>query len=213
MSAQDVHDHAIRGRFHAWFLSRTEDLLDRLHGERKRRLFGELPKRVVEIGAGTGANFRYYPPGTEVVAVEPNLRMHGRLREAAALHEVGLELRGAKGEDLEVESGSVEAVICTLVLCSVDDPERVLAEARRVLAPGGRFVFIEHVAAPAGTKLRTLQNWLQPPWTWWFEGCRPNRNTGAMLEQAGFSSLALERFDIPGPLAHVRPHVAGVAVR
>jgi SAM-dependent methyltransferase len=211
--ARDVHDHAIRGRFHAWFLSRTEDLLHRLHGERKRRLFGELPRRVVEIGPGTGANFRYYPAGTEVVAVEPNLRMHERLREAAARHQVGLELRGAKGEGLDVETGSVEAVVATFVLCSVDDPARVLDEARRVLAPGGRLVFLEHVAAPAGTALRRVQDWVQPPWTWWFEGCRPNRDTGEALARAGFSQLALERFEISGPMLHVRPHIAGVAVR
>lgn len=208
-----THDHPIRGRFHAWFLEKTEGCLDQVHGERKRRLLAGLPPRVVEIGAGTGANCRYYAAGTELVAVEPNLRMHRRLRDAAARRDLKLDLRGLRGEALDLPSEATDAVVCTLVLCSVDDPGRVLGEALRVLRPGGRFVFIEHVAAPAGTRLRRVQDLLQPPWTWWFEGCRPNRDTGSLLRAAGFSSLEIDAFRIPSPLAHVSPHIAGVAVK
>jgi SAM-dependent methyltransferase len=208
-----THDRPIRGRFHAWFLSATEKWLDEIHGERKRRLFGELPQTVVEIGPGTGANCRYYRAGTKLVAVEPNLRMHGRLAAAAASRGIDLDLRGLGGEGLDLPDAAFDAVVCTLVLCSVDDPARVLREAHRVLRPGGRFVFIEHVAAPRGSALRAFQNAVQPPWTFWFEGCRPNRETETALGAAGFSCVDVERFRVASAFVHVSPHIAGVAVK
>lgn len=208
-----THDRPIRGRFHAWFLSATEDLIEGIHGERKKAFFADLPDFVVEIGPGTGANFRHYRPGTRVVAIEPNRRLWEKLRAAAEKHGIDLDLRGLRGERVDLEDGCTDVVVCTLVLCSVGDPAQVVAEAHRLLRPGGRFVFIEHVAAPSGSALRLLQNVMQPPWTFWFEGCRPNRDTEAVLADAGFSSLEIERFRIPGPFVHVSPHVAGVAVR
>ena len=183
--ADATHDHPVRGRFHAWFLSTTEGVMERIHGERKRALFSNLEGRIVELGPGTGANCGHYPPGSSVIGVEPNLRMHPLLEQSAAGHGLDLEIRGLKGEKLDLESGCADAVICTLVLCSVDDPDRVVAEAHRVLKPGGRFVFIEHVAAPPQTWLRRVQDAVQPPWTWCFEGCRPNRETARVLGRAG----------------------------
>lgn len=206
-----THDHPIRGRFHAWFLSATEDALERLHGKRKRALLADLPPALVELGPGTGANFRHYPQGTHVVAIEPNRRMHARLREAAARRGVELDLRGLRGERLDLEDACTDAVVCTLVLCSVTDPQAVLREALRVLRPGGRFVFIEHVAAPDGSALRRFQSLLRPAWSWCFEGCRPDRDTEARLAEAGFGELSIERFRVPGPFVHVSPHIAGVA--
>ncbi len=208
-----THDRPIRGRFHAWFLSATEDVLERIHGGRKRRLFASLPDEIVEIGPGTGANLRHYPPGARVIGIEPNLRMHGALRRSAEERGVELEIRGLRGESLDLPSESVDAVVCTLVLCSVGDPDRVVSEALRVLRPGGRFVFIEHVAAPVGSGLRRLQDWIQRPWTWCFEGCRPNRETEDVLQRAGFSKLELERFRVRSLFVHVSPHVAGVGVK
>ncbi|NNL67973.1 MAG: class I SAM-dependent methyltransferase [Myxococcales bacterium] len=211
--AQSVtHDRAIRGRFHAWFLSATADALEKLHGERKRALFAGLSGTIVELGPGTGANCRHYPKGATVIGIEPNLRMHGPLAASAREHGVDLEIRGLKGERLDVASDSVDAVVCTLVLCSVDDPAAVLAEARRVLKPGGRFVFIEHVADPPGSWLRRLQDLVQPPWTWCFEGCRPNRDTASALEAAGFSRVEIDAFRVRSPFVHVAPHIAGTCI-
>ena len=208
-----THDHPIRGRFHAWFLSATEDLLERIHGERKRALFAGLQGTIVELGPGTGANCRHYPAGSSVIGVEPNLRMHEPLRESAKRHQVDLKIRGLKGEKLDLESSSADAVVCTLVLCSVDDPARVIAEVLRVLKPGGHFVIIEHVAASSNTWLRRVQNAIQPAWTWLFEGCRPNRETAQVLEKAGFSRIDLEAFRVHTAFFHVSPHIAGIAVK
>ena len=210
---EPTHDHAIRGRFHAWFLSTTESVMERIHGDRKRALFSRLSGTIIELGPGTGSNCRHYPPNSSVIGIEPNIRMHGLLHENAERHEVNLEIRGLKGEKLDLQPNCADAVICTLVLCSVDDPAGVVAEAMRVLRPGGRFIFIEHVAATPGTWLRRIQNAVQPTWTWCFEGCRPNRETARVLEEAGFSQLEMEAFRIRSPFFHVAPHVAGVGLK
>lgn len=211
--SEATHDRPIRGRFHSWFLRATEDMIDELHGDRKRALFAGLDGRVVELGPGTGANCRHYPAGASVVGIEPNLRMHGPLRENATRHGVDLEIRGLKGESVDLESESADAVVCTLVLCSVDHPEQVLSEALRILKPGGRFVFIEHVAAPPGTGLRRIQDIVRPVWSYGFEGCCPNRETARTLEKAGFSRLELDAFRVRSPFVHVSPHIAGVAYK
>jgi len=208
-----THDRAIRGRFHSWFLSATEELVEKIHGDRKRALFAGLEGNIIELGPGTGANCRHYPDGASVIGIEPNLKMHAPLRENAERHGVELDIRGLRGETLDLESESADAVVCTLVLCSVDDPGQVVGEALRVLKPGGRFVFIEHVAAPEGTWLRRVQGWVQPPWTFWFEGCRPNRETASVVEGAGFSRVEVDAFRVQSAFVHVSPHIAGVAYK
>ena len=102
-------------------------------------------------------------------------------------------------------------VVSTLVLCSVANPEATLQEIHRVLKPGGRFIFLEHVAAPEGSGLRRLQNLAQPAWTTMADGCHPNRETGVSLERVGFESLAL-RFSIH-TLHWVTPHCHGAVSR
>jgi SAM-dependent methyltransferase len=203
----------LRARFNAWFLASCTDFMDELYGERKRALFGALPASIVELGAGTGANFRYYPAGTRVVAIEPNPAMHEKLRAEAASQDLQLEIRGLRGEALDLADSCADLVVCTLVLCSVDDPSRVVAEARRVLRPGGRFVFLEHVAAPPASPRRALQRIVRRPWRWLFEGCTTDRETWRVLEAAGFSRLQLDHFTVSGPFVHLATQIAGVAVR
>lgn len=181
--------------------------------ERKRRLFADLRGDVLEIGAGTGANVALLPPGVRWIAVEPNPYMRDELLAKAEQAGVPVELRAGHGEELPAADGSVDAVISTLVLCSVDDPARVLREVRRVLRPGGRFVFLEHVAAPTGTPLRLLQRLARPVWRFLADGCRPDRETERDLRAAGFRSVDLEAWRLPWrvSLGVVAPHVAGVA--
>ena len=205
--------NTVRGWMNAMLLSAIDAAMHRIYGTRKRELFADLPATVVELGPGVGANLSYYKPGMKLVAFEPGSAVHGGLTRRAARCGIDLELRGIAAEALDCETASVDVVISTLVLCSVRDPSHVLCQVRRVLRPEGRFLFIEHVAAPAGSALRAVQNLVHGPWHWCFEGCNTNRDTAATLERAGFASLEIERFRVGSPLVPVAPHIAGVAVR
>ena len=204
--------HPVRGRLNSWFLAAAEKPMHREYGERKLRIFGSLPTSIVELGPGSGANFRYYPRGTRVIAVEPNPMMLKRMHAKADEHGVEIELRHAGAEGMEVESESADLVVSTLVLCSVRDPEQVLSEVKRVLRPGGRFAFLEHVAAEPGTRLRKVQEAIHGPWHWLGEGCHLNRDTASTIENAGFSDLQLERFAGSGRTPY-QPHISGFAIR
>jgi ubiquinone/menaquinone biosynthesis C-methylase UbiE len=145
-------------RYFAWLMSLLSDRYESLVTGRKQPLLSKLRGTIVEIGAGTGANARYLPQGTRWIAIEPNVYMHERLRRRAASHSLHLEIQATPGERLSgINESSIDAVIGTLVLCSVADPAICLSEIRRILKPGGLFVFLEHVAAAHGSLLRTLQ--------------------------------------------------------
>lgn len=169
------------------------------------------PPVVVEVGAGTGLNARYLPRGTRWVVVEPNVHFHPRIEAAAREWGLEAEVHAGTAGALPLEAGAADAVLSTLVLCSVEDVGEALAEIGRVLRPGGRFVFVEHVAAPPGTALRRLQRVVRRPWGWVADGCRPDRETGAQILEAGFADVEMEAFRVPFSL--VAPHVAGVATR
>lgn len=213
MTSPTMTSPTLGDRFNAWLLDLLDDGMDRRYGARKRLLFRDLPAEIVEIGPGAGANLRYYPEGTRVIAVEPNAAAHGRLRERAARRGVDLEIRGIRGEALDLADASCDAVVGTLVLCSVEDPRRVLAEVHRILRPGGRFLFCEHVAAPPGTALRAAQDALRRPWRRLFGGCTLNRSTPALLREAGFASVEMDCFRLRPPFLPVSPHVFGQAVK
>jgi SAM-dependent methyltransferase len=213
MSAEVPHANPIRGRFNSWLLAKFEDDLHEEVGPRKAEHIGSLAGIVIEIGAGNGANFRYYPTGVRVVAYEPNPYMHDRLRASARAHGLNLELRAVSAERLDFEDDTVDAVVCTLVLCTVPDPLRTIREVRRVLKPGGRFFFVEHVAAERGSFLRRVQDLLHGPWRYVFEGCHTNRETGTLLQQAGFSRLEIDRFDSEKMPPVVVPQILGVATK
>jgi SAM-dependent methyltransferase len=201
----------VRGRLNAAFFRLIDRRVHRLLGARKAALFAGLPDEVVELGPGTGANLRYYRRGTRLIAIEPNLHMHSALARAALRRGVDLDIRAVGAEDTGLPTGSVDAMVCTLVLCTVPDPAAALAEARRVLRPGGRLVFVEHVAAPEGTARAALQQLLRAGWQWAFEGCDLSRSTGALLASAGFADVELERYRMRSLFLPVNEQVAGVA--
>jgi ubiquinone/menaquinone biosynthesis C-methylase UbiE len=178
---------------------------------RERTLAG-LKGTVVEVGAGDGANFPHYPDEVErIVAVEPE----AYLREEASSHtDERVELRNAVATDLPVADGEADAVVFTLVLCSVDQAA-ALAEARRVLRAGGELRFLEHVRDPEPGLTRRTQRVLDATvWPLMFGGCHVSRDTAAAIEEAGFTVTELERFSIPegarGPSAAA---IIGCAVR
>lgn len=175
----------------------------------KRRLFANLNGTVLEIGAGTGENFPFYPAGLRWIGLEPNLFMHSRLLERAQAHGISGELRAGVAERLPVADGSIDAVISTLVMCSVSSQEMVLREILRVLRPGGRFLFLEHVAGTGG--LLRVQRLIKPVWRFVGDGCEPDRDTAAAVRRAGFSSVEIQAF--AAPVWPVGPHITGTATK
>ncbi|WP_232662613.1 class I SAM-dependent methyltransferase [Pseudonocardia sp. TRM90224] len=203
--------HGARGRFNAAFFSVMGPYIEwNLRGH-KRRVFAGLPQTVVEVGPGVGANLRHLPRGSTLVAIEPNIHMHARLRAAAERRGVHLDLRDRVAEHTELPDRSVDGVISSLVLCSVTDPAAVLAEIRRILRPGGTFRFVEHVAAPAGTPTRFLQRALRRPWAWTFEGCSCERDLAGQLRTAGFARLDIELYRLHTPFIPFNTQIAGIA--
>lgn len=197
-------------RIHARIMEQGKRSYEPLVRERKQALLSVLHGSVLEIGPGAGPNLAFYQPTVHWIGVEPNPHMHPYLYAEATKHGLAVDLRSGVAEHLPAADASVDAVVGTLVLCSVNDVERVLSEVQRVLKPGGRFVFIEHVAAPAGSRLRTVQNVIQPVWTPLADGCRPNRETWHAIEHAGFAAVHIDHFRLPtGPAG---PHIAGYAV-
>lgn len=155
---------AERGRFGRW----------------RRWLAGGAAGRTLDLGTGTGRNLPLFPPDARAVAVDPH---RANLRRARA-RGPGVPLVLARAEALPFRQGAFDTVVCGLVLCSVDEPARALAEARRVLRPGGALRLLEHVRA-AGRAGR-LQDLLQPGWTRVTGGCHPNRETERSVAAAGF---------------------------
>ena len=174
-----------------------------------------LSGRVLEIGCGNGANFPFYPDTVSLlVAVDPDPYMLADARERGA--GLSLETEGYEtgADDLPFEDGSFDAVVSTLVLCSVPDLDAALAEVKRVLKPGGEFRFLEHVRAK-----NRVGAWFQdvctPAWTWLGAGCHPNRDTEAAIEKAGFTfrEMRHRRLAPPiPPLCLTRPAIHGTAV-
>jgi SAM-dependent methyltransferase len=152
----------------------------------------DIPKRLVEIGPGYGASFSHYPEATEVVAFEPNPEMHNGLRAAAIKHGINLDLRTGKAEAIDLPDNSVDLVVSGMVLCSVSDQDKALAEIRRVLRPGGRLAFIEHIAAPDGTWRARVQAALRHPWSWVADGCDVRSHSAPAIYRAGFSNITGE---------------------
>ncbi len=179
----------------------------------REALLADLSGHVLEIGAGTGRNLDHYPRSIErLVLAEPDRHMRTRLSSMASGHAKHVEVIGAPAQALPVADESFDAVVCTLVLCSVGDVDAVLAEVRRVLKPGGRFLFIEHVAAKGGSRL-TWQRRIEPVWKRLADGCHLTRQTRAAIERAGFDLADVHEESMRKALPIVRPTVRGTAIR
>lgn len=202
-----------RGPLNAWIFKALGGYMDRLFGKAKRKLFKDHPSTVVEIGAGTGSNMRYYRKGTHLIAIEPNLHMHENLRLAAEKYEINLKIKSLIGEAIDLPDNSCEFVVSTLVLCTVKDPEMCVAQVKRILKPSGRFVFIEHVKAKEGTFLAWVQNLLHKPWYWFFEGCHTNRDTAYLLKTSGFSRITIKNYQQHSPFLPIIPQIRGSAIK
>ena len=157
----------------------------------RRRLVGEARGRVLEVGAGTGANLPFYAQAERVVAVEPDPHMVRRARGKARGAAVPVDLVRASGEDLPFADAAFDTVVATWVLCTIPNPERAAAEMRRVLRPGGTLLFAEHTRA-AGRRAASLQHTLNPAWARLAGGCHLDRDARGILEAARFRDLEVE---------------------
>lgn len=182
--------------------------------EHRLALVGGLAGTVLEVGAGNGLNFAHYPDTvTRVVAVEPEPHLRDRARAAAAVAPVPVEVVGGVAERLPIREGAVDAVVVSLVLCSVPDQDEALREIRRVLAAGGHLRFLEHVRADTPALIRVQRVLDATVWPRLAGGCHTGRDTAAAIERSGFRVERLDRFHFPGAVTPFSSHIAGVAAR
>jgi ubiquinone/menaquinone biosynthesis C-methylase UbiE len=179
--------------------------------DRRRRLLAEARGRVLEIGAGTGLNLRHYPQRVEeLVLTEPMDGMAERLERRVANGPRAARVERAPAESLPFPDDSFDTVVSTLVLCTVEDPGRALAEIIRVLRPGGQLLFVEHLRSDHRRWAR-WQDRLEAPWAAFAEGCRCNRRTLELIESSSLSLGDVERGAWRGMPRLVRPLAAGRA--
>ncbi len=201
-----------RDRFFARCWSHLAGGIDQVFQHHKDQVLVDLPDRIVEIGPGLGSNFGRYAAGTQVTAFEPNLAMHQGLREAAAAAGIEIEIRSDDLREAQLDTGSVRAVVSTLVLCSVGDQASMVAEIYRILEPGGRFLFVEHVASEQ-PRIRRWQRAIRWPWGLIGDGCDPAPHTVEAIEDAGFSEVRAERDIVGSKLNPAHPVYWGTAIR
>jgi ubiquinone/menaquinone biosynthesis C-methylase UbiE len=178
------HRHPIFARYYA----RVSRLMEKDVGPYRQRLLDGLSGRVIEVGAGNGLNFAHYPATvTEVIAVEPEPHLRSIAEANAARAAVSVKVVDATADDLPAGEAECDAAIASLVLCSVPDQDRALAEIRRVLKPGGELRFFEHVRAATPWRWHVQQALDVAIWPLLVGGCHCGRDTRAAIERAGFT--------------------------
>ena len=177
----------------------------------RENLLSGATGRVLELGAGTGLNLPHYPVRvSEVLLTEPDPHMAARLKKRARSSALKTTVVEAPAERLPFEDASVDVVVATLVLCTVDDPRQALAEVARVLRPDGVFLFAEHVRSTSARTAR-WQDKLNCLWSWYACGCHCNRDTAAAIETSGFALRELRHDHLRWISTLVRPLVVGSA--
>jgi ubiquinone/menaquinone biosynthesis C-methylase UbiE len=177
---------------------------------RRQKLLSQASGDVLEIGSGTGANLPFYGSGvTSVTMTEAHQAMVRRLERKAAEQATSVTVLRAPAEDLPFDDHSFDTVVSTLVLCGVDDQPRALREIRRVLRPGGRLLFIEHIRSddPRTARLQNRLNWLNRL----VVCCECNRPTVVSMRDASFTITSAEHFVLPKAPKFVGPAVMGAA--
>jgi len=204
---------SFKKRLFAWMLKKEDATSHKIYGSYKKDLFQNIQGSVVEIGPGTGVNFKYLPPGINWTGIEPNGAFNEILRTRAKEKGITAELLTGDAFQIPLPGNSADVVLCTLVLCSVKDPAKIIDEIKRVLKPGGKLIFIEHVAAPKHTGLRVVQNIFNPVNRIMADGCNCNRETWTYIREAGFTQLQLSHQQMHGTFKFFSPHIMGYAIK
>jgi ubiquinone/menaquinone biosynthesis C-methylase UbiE len=200
----------------ARFYARTTELAEaKGASEHRDELLAGLSGRVIEVGAGTGANVGHYPESvTEVIAVEPEPYLRHLAEGAAAQAPLAIKVIDGVADDLPAQDDEFDAGVASLVLCSVPDQLAALWELHRAIRAGGDLRFYEHVRSPKPGFAR-LQRALDVVWPFFGGGCHTSRDTTSTIEAAGFTIEDTRRFSFRPCLAAapVSPHVIGIARR
>ncbi|MEX2447646.1 MAG: class I SAM-dependent methyltransferase [Solirubrobacterales bacterium] len=179
--------------------------------EMRCQTLAEARGRTIDVGAGTGANLGLYPEAvTELVLSEPDPHMGKRLRRRAAETGSETEIVAAPAERLPFEDSSFDTAVFTLVLCTVPDPRAALTEAARVLKPGGKLLYVEHVRSEDPGAAR-WQDRFERPWRFFADGCHCNRDTVANIEASPLTLDELQRGELPKSPPITKPLVWGSA--
>jgi SAM-dependent methyltransferase len=179
--------------------------------EMRRELLAQARGRVLEIGAGTGLNLELYPDSVEDLTItEPDPHMTKQLHKKLAEAGRATEVIEAPAESLPFEDNSFDTAVVTLVLCTVPDQAAALTEIRRVLKPGGQFLFLEHVRS-LDPGMAKWQDRLEGPWRFLGDGCHCNRDTVSAISAAGFDLGDVERPEFPKGLPIIKPMAKGIA--
>lgn len=183
--------------------------------EHRQRLLAGLSGRVIEVGAGSGANFAHYPASVEeVIAVEPEPYLRQQALRAATVASLNIRVVEGDAYRLSGDEGAYDAGVAALVLCTVPDQQRALAELFRVIRPGGELRFYEHVVGYGKLESRVQRLADATFWPHVAGGCHLSRDTAAGIEQAGFQIKLCERFPFtPAPFLPPDPHILGRALR
>lgn len=177
----------------------------------RAELLAGLSGRVLEIGAGTGASLPHYPAAVdELLLSEPDPHMRAQLEDKAAARP-GAKVIADPVEALAGEDARFDAVVSSLVLCSVDRPGQALDELARVLRPGGELIFLEHVAAHEGSRRLRWQHRLEPLWKRVAGNCHLTRDTEQRIRDAGFEIEEIHRESMRKAIPLVRPSIRGRA--
>jgi ubiquinone/menaquinone biosynthesis C-methylase UbiE len=208
----DTASHPIFARVYARFAQLSER---RGCAEHRQRLLVGLGGRVIELGAGDGANFPHYPTSVrEVLAVEPERYLRERAQRAAAAAKVPISVEPGDADRLPGEAATFDAGVVALVLCTVPDQRSALAELFRVIRPGGELRFYEHVLADNRLEARFQRIADATLWPHVAGGCHLARDTASAIQQAGFVLETCERFSFsPAGFLPPDPHILGIARR
>jgi SAM-dependent methyltransferase len=205
-------------RVFAWYYPLLVGLSERAGGaDLRARVIGQAVGRTLEIGAGNGYNLPHYPSSVaELVLSEPSAHMLSALRhrlDGQPPPVASCQLIQTGAEVLPFADASFDTVTSGYVFCTIPDPDRAMAEIARVLKPGGRYLFIEHVRAPGGSLLGRVQDAIEPLHVYLAAGCHPNRRTEDLLRRSGLTIDWIEHAAMPMSLPSVRPVILGAARR
>ena len=189
-----------------------------INKKRKAKLFHDLRGKVLELGPGTGVNFKFLDGDRiEWLGIEPNPAMHRFLFDAAKQQNISASLLECDSESICLSDNTIDFVISTEVLCSVNSMPDTLNEIRRVLKPGGKFLFLEHVIDKKNRLRRTVQRAVpHTPWKCYSDGCDPGRDIASEIENTGFKEVVCMDYmqEGSGIINMInKPHIYGWAVK